>query len=62
MNTFYVDGKRVSHDVAVHFFAAFTPARYELRSDELPELWESCQTSEEQRDIYLPDGLEIVQA
>ena len=61
-NQYYLNGVKTSESKAHAFFEQHTPGRYELNCPQLADCWESCQISEEVRDSYLPDGLEIIQA
>ena len=61
-NKYFINGRKVSLPEASFEFFRASPGRYEMNQAELIQTWENCQTSEEVRDSYLPDGLEIIQA
>ena len=60
-NKFYWNGNQIGADRAYKAFRDYSPARYEMNGPQLAQCWEDCQTSEDQRDIYLPAYLEVVQ-
>ena len=61
-NTYFINGRKVKLPEASFEFFSRSPARYEMNQAQLLKTWDDCQTSEDARDCYLPEGLEIVQA
>ena len=61
MNAYYLNGKGVSERIAYAIFRDYSPIRYESDQEGIASKWDDCQKNEEERDLYLPDGLEIVQ-
>lgn len=63
MNQYFINGNKVAVEYAKHRFVGFQQRVYGVTdSAEIDAMWEQCQHSEEARDDWLPDNLEIIQA
>ena len=58
---FYINGNRVGVEYAKARFAAFSQRVLGVDGDDMEANWEACLKSEEARDAYFPDNLEMTE-